>query len=143
MRSAEFGLYDKWIEMSKQQFFKWRFAMKQSGIPVSPVQEVLIATYVGHFINLSYDLSNSPQVLKAEVELSDTPQIEKLTLKHIQGPLVLLTASFVAATIIWLGQICHSRALKKTRGKQSKIFRKRKKGQKTKHLQMRPKPFLV
>ena len=52
------------------------------------------------------------QVLTAEVELSDTPKVEKLTLYHIQGPLALLFASLGVATTIWLGQICHSRTIR-------------------------------
>ena len=54
------------------------------------------------------------QVLTAEVELSDTPKVDKLTLYHIQGPLALLFASLGVATIIWLGQICQSRAISMT-----------------------------
>ena len=32
IKSAEFGLYEKWIEMSKQQYFKWRLVVKNSGL---------------------------------------------------------------------------------------------------------------
>ena len=32
IQSAEFGLYEKWIEMSKQQYFKWRLVVKNSGL---------------------------------------------------------------------------------------------------------------
>ena len=38
IRSAEFGLYEKWIEMSKQEYFKWRLAMKNSGRKVGQPQ---------------------------------------------------------------------------------------------------------
>ena len=38
IQSAEFGLYEKWIEMSKQQYFKWRLAMKNSGRKVGQPQ---------------------------------------------------------------------------------------------------------
>ena len=35
LRSAEFGLYERWIEMSKQEYYRWRSAMRKMGYPVS------------------------------------------------------------------------------------------------------------
>ena len=89
---------------------------------------------------ISYNQLNTMQVLTAEVELSDTPKIQKLTLKHIQGPLVLLAVSLGVATIIWLGQICHSRALQKMGGKPSRTSRKNKKRPNINRIQVVPKP---
>ena len=34
LRIAEFGLYEKWTDLTKQDFYQWRFAMKESGFQV-------------------------------------------------------------------------------------------------------------
>ena len=46
-----------------------------------------------------------------EVEFSDTPKIEKLAVKHLQFPLIILAVSLAIATIVWIGEICQAKSL--------------------------------
>ena len=41
-----------------------------------------------------------------EVEFSDTPKIEKLIVKHLQFPLIILAVGLAIATIVWIGELC-------------------------------------
>ena len=43
------------------------------------------------------------------MELSDTPKVEKLTVDHLQSPLVILAVGLLIATIIWIGEICRAK----------------------------------
>ena len=43
------------------------------------------------------------------MELSDTPKVEKLTVDHLQSPLVILAVGLLIATIIWIGEICNAK----------------------------------
>ena len=46
-----------------------------------------------------------------EVEFSDTPKIDKLSVKHLQFPLIILAVSLAIATIVWIGEICQAKSL--------------------------------
>ena len=43
------------------------------------------------------------------MELSDTPKVEKLTVDHLQSPLIILAVGLLIATIIWIGEICKAK----------------------------------
>lgn len=44
------------------------------------------------------------------VEFSDIPKIEKLDLKHLQFPLIILATSLTIATVVWIGEICQAKS---------------------------------
>ena len=43
------------------------------------------------------------------MELSDTPKVEKLTVDHLQSPLIILAVGLLIATIMWIGEICKAK----------------------------------
>ena len=58
-----------------------------------------------------------------EVEFSDTPKIEKLVMKHLQFPLIILAVSLCIATVVCIGEMClakksHLRKVKQGKNKQ-------------------------
>ena len=48
-----------------------------------------------------------------EVEFSDKPKLEPLTLDHVQGPLALLASALIAATLVWLAEMGSGRLINK------------------------------
>ena len=141
MRSAEFGLYEKWIEMSKQQYYRWRLAMRQKGYPVSFIPCIIDYKYY-----MGQQHTFITKVLTAKVELSDTPKIEKLTMKHLESPLFILGTGLALATLICLGQMCHRSALRKgiiqKMGRTAfRLLKKRKHDPTARQVYVRPKPF--
>ena len=95
-RFLQFGLDKKWIEKAKIDHSDWKIAMKKSGNPVSR-----------HFFSCCniHVTKYSAQVPSVEVEFSDRPKIEKLTITHLLGPILLHCLIMALATFVWLGEM--------------------------------------
>ena len=44
-----------------------------------------------------------------KVDFSDHPELEPLTLIHLQGPLGLHAVILILATFVWFGELCMDR----------------------------------
>ena len=71
--------------------------MRKSGKPVSQcLKNVLL------ILMIRIDISQAPPV---EVDFSDTPELEPLTLLPLQGPLTLHALILVLASLAWLAEL--------------------------------------
>ena len=83
--------------MTINDYSNWKIAMKRSGNPASLQSTVARVSKCNHLFT---------QIPPVEVEFSELPSIDPLTLEHMLGVYLIYSVLIVLSILAWLTEVC-------------------------------------